>query len=392
MNRVFKKLGTAENKETAAGFLQIIFVLVVVGGMLAITALLNFKAAKGPALSSAAEQLVVDVLRPSPTNHKASQTISGVVEARANVTISPEVNGRVTSVHPDLLPGGTITAGDVLFSLDKTDYEIALERAAAEVASTEADLTQAVADADNFIKDWQRVYPDQPAPALVAKEPQIAAIRARLAAAKANVRQAKTNLDRTKISAKNTARIVESGIEEGQFVVAGGQFGTYYVPESLRIRTTIEPYFIDQLNITANKPVSVTVSNSSAAPFMSTVVSIGASLDPQTRLLPLILDLPVENLTPGTFVSVKIEGDKVGDVFQLPTTALATRTSVWRVSNDKLENVPVTIVDLTNDTAVVKSFDVKDGIVTSQVPTSFATRPVKIRAVRVDASQPFEDK
>lgn len=392
MNRVFKNLGTAKSKETAAGFLQIIFVLIVVGGMLAVTALLNFNADKGPALSATAEQLIVDVLLPSLTSHKASQTSSGVVEARANVTISPEVNGRVVSVHPNLLPGGRIAAGEVLFSLDETDYEIALERAAAEVASAEADLTQALADADNFIKDWQRVYPDQPAPALVAKEPQIAAIKARVAAAKANVRQAKTNLDRTKVTAKNAIRIVDSSIEEGQFVVAGGQFGTYYIPESLRIRTTIEPHFIDQLHITANKPVSVTVSDRTSPPFTSTVTSIGASLDPQTRLQPLMLDLPVENLAPGTFVSVQIEGDEVDDVFQLPSTALSTRTSVWRVSEGKLENVPVKIIDLTNNTVIVKRFDVKDGIVISQVPTSFATRPVKIRTIHNNPRQPVEGR
>lgn len=387
MKRILHALRTDHSKETAAGFLQIIFVLVVVGATMGVTFLLKFTADKGPALSSAPEQVVVDVLKPVPIQYRPSKTLTGQVETRADVTISPEVNGRVTSLHPQLLPGGVIKANETLFSLDRTDYEIALQRSRADVASAQADLVLAQADAENFVKDWQRVYPDQPAPTLVAKEPQIAALEARLAAAEATVSQAEANLARTDVRAKNTIRVIESAIEQDQFVVAGGQYGRFFVEDALRIRVSAGADVIAQLGISPGADVTVQSENAGSPAFKATVSSLGASLDERTRLQPVLISMPAGiNLAPGMFVKVTASGRSVENVFRLPATALASRTSVWRVSNDALEAVDLSVVDITNDYVVVDAFDVKDGVVVSQVPTSFVKRPVKIRKTVNSAS------
>jgi len=387
MNRMLKGLHVSKKSETATGFVQILFVLVVVGGTIGITGLLKITASSGPTLSTAPEQIVVDVLKPSTVVHTATRSLTGQVETRANVVISPQVTGRVISLHPNLIPGGTINAGEVLFSIDPTDYEIALKRSRSEVAGASADLEQATADASNFIKDWQRVYPDKPAPALVAKEPQINAIKARLDAAEAAVHQAETNLARAKVTASSTIRIIESTIEVGQLLSPAGQYGGYYVADALRIRASTQYETIRDLQLTAGKQVELvanarTGSGGDSEQYTAEIISVGAALDARTQLQPLIISVPADhNLTPGTFVTVKVSGGKNLDVFTLPASAMATRTSVWRVSDGKLEETEVNIIDVTEDHVVVRSFDVKDGVVVSQVPTSFVKRPVKIRAV-----------
>ncbi len=380
MKRALKAVHVAKSSETVSGYIQILFVILVVGGTIGITFLLKLAADEGPQLSAAPEQVVVDVIKPAETSHTSSRTLSGLVEARATVAISPEVTGRVISLHPQLLPGGRIGAGETLFSLDPTDYDIALERSRADVAAAEADLEQARADADNFIKDWKRVYPDKPAPALVAKEPQIKAIEARLAAAKANVRQAETNLTRTNVIAKNAVRIVESAVELGQLVGPNGQFGTYYVEDALRIRASAETSVVQGMGLAAGKTVDV--STKTGAPQPARIVSIGGALDERTRLQPIILSVPEgSDYTPGRFVTVMVKGPETKGVYRLPASAMATRSSVWRVSDGKLESFAIEIIDTTDDHVIVKAFDAKDGVVVSQVPTSFVARPVKIRAV-----------
>ncbi len=380
MNRALKAIHVSKNNDTVSGYIQILFVLLVVGGTIGITVLLKLTADEGPQLSAAPEQVVVDVIRPVETRHTSTRTLSGLVETRANVPISPEVTGRVVSLHPQLVPGGRIEAGETLFSLDPTDYEIALERSKADVAAASADLDQARADADNFIKDWKRVYPDKPAPALVAKEPQIKAIEARLAAAKANVRQAETNLDRTSIVANNAIRIIESAVELGQLVGPNGQFGTFYVEDALRIRASAETSIVQDLQLTAGK--SVRVHAESGTEYPAHVTSVGSALDERTRLQPIMISVPEAiSYTPGTFVTVTVSGTETPGVFRLPASAMATRSSVWRVSNDKLEPFTVEIVDTTDAHVIVQAFDEKQGVVVSQVPTSFVERPVNIRAV-----------
>ena len=391
MNRMLKALHVSKNAETATGFVQILFVLLVVGGTIGVTALLKYTASSGPTLSSAPEQIVVDVLKPSTAVHTATRTLTGQVETRANVAISPQVTGRVISLHPSLIPGGTIKAGEVLFGIDPTDYEIALKRSRSEVAAASADLEQATADASNFIKDWQRVYPDKPAPSLVAKEPQINAIEARLDAAEASVHQAETNLARARVTADSTVRIIESTIEVGQLLSPSGQYGSYYVADALRIRASTQYETIRDLQLVAGKQVELianarTGSGGDSEHYGAEIISVGAALDSRTQLQPLIISVPKDhNLTPGTFVTVKVSGGENLDVFTLPASAMATRTSVWRVSAGKLEETDVNIIDVTEDNVIVRSFDVKDGIVVSQVPTSFVKRPVKIRAVLSDS-------
>lgn len=393
MNRVLKALHVSKKSETATGFIQILFVIIVVGGTIGMTGLLKLTANTGPTLSSAPEQIVVDVLKPAVAVYTATRALTGQVESRANVLISPEVTGRVISMHRDLIPGGTIEAGEVLFSIEATDYEIALKRSRSEVAGADADLTQAKADASNFIKDWQRVYPDRPAPALVAKEPQIKAIEARLAAAEASVLQAETNLARTRVTADSTIRIIDSRIEIGQLLSPAGQYGSYFVADGLRVRASAQAALIQDLGLTVGSSVEIIANTRSgdttgAARHASTIVSVGAALDERTQLQPLIIAAPAAlNLTPGTFVNVSVSGGENADVFTLPASAMATRTSVWRVGGGKLEEVDVSIIDLTEETVIVHSFDVKDGIVISQVPTSFVKRPVKIRDVRDEAAQ-----
>lgn len=380
MNRMLKALHVAKEQETVSGFVQIVFVAVVVAGTLGITALLKQTADTGPAVSGAPEQLVVDVLQPAPEAHTALRQLTGQVESRADVAISPQVTGRVIAVHDRLIPGGELAAGEVLFALDPTDYEIALERSRADVASAEAELEQAEADADNFIKDWRRVYPDREPPALVAKEPQIRAIRARLAAARASVRLAETNLERTRITAKNRIRIIESTIELDQLVVPGGQYGSFYVKDALRIRASAESSIVADLGLAPGKTVGVRTDGPSERQFEAAISSIGAALDDRTRLLPLIIEVPEDvDLAPGVFVMVSVRGDETDGVFKLPASAMASRTSVWRVASGRLEEVEVGIVDTADNFVVVRAFNTKDGIVISQVPTSFVERPVKIR-------------
>lgn len=382
MNEIVEAMRRDAKGETAKGLIQIVLVAIVVLGTIGITFLLKVGAPSGPALSGAASSLVVDVIKPTPTQHIAQRSVTGEIEARANVILTSQVGGRVAYVSPRLMPGMNIPEGDKLFAIDASDYKIAVERARADVASATADLTQADADAENLIRDWQRVYPDEPAPDLVAKKPQRDALKARLEAARASLRQAELNLERTDIVAPANIRIIESSIEIGQLISPSSNNGTFYAVDSLRIRASAEAQTISQLTLDAGDVVRVQHSGQNAPAYDAQIISIGANLDNRTRLLPLFVSVPKSHeAQPGLFVSVTLNGEPIENVMRLPAAALATRTSIWRVNGEKLEEAPVEIHDITNDAVIISAIDFKDGIVVSQVPTSFVSRPVQIRNV-----------
>ena len=124
------------------------------------------------------------------------------------------------------------------------------------------------------------------------------------------------------------------------------------------------------------------------ATFPAPITQLGGVLDTRTRLQDEIIALPEGHaLVPGTFATVELSGHVQDNVYTFPISALATASSVWRVKDAKLEDVPVEVVDMDNDHVYVRAFDVADGVVISEVPTSFVTRAVTIRkTIRADGS------
>ena len=75
----------------------------------------------------------------------------GTVEPIREVTLSSELKGRITMKSIDLKAGQLVREGQVLAKIDAVDYEIALQKASAEVARLKAELIQL----KQYIKDWR---------------------------------------------------------------------------------------------------------------------------------------------------------------------------------------------------------------------------------------------
>jgi RND family efflux transporter MFP subunit len=382
MKRVVEAFHVAKNSENAAGLTQIILVVLVVLGTIGLTELLRVTADNGPGFSAHQAGLVVDVTVPSASAHTPERVLTGEVEARAAVTISPQVGGRVAAVSDKLHPGGIFAPGEMLFEIERVDYELALESAEADVAAAEADLLQTRATAENYVSDWYKVFPDKEPPLLVAKEPQVKAIEARLKAAKAQVKQAALNLERTRFSVHYPARIVSSTIERGQLANASAGYGSLYALDSLRITAGIKPDELARLGVKAGDTVTIKSEMDETLSLTAKVTQIGGVLDSRTRLRSLIITLPQDTgLVPGTFVRVTVRGADHDGIYRLPISALATAHSVWTVSGKALVEQPVDVVDMDNDYIYVRRFDPADGVVVTEGPTSFTDREVTIRKV-----------
>ena len=74
----------------------------------------------------------------------------GTVEPIREVTLSSELKGRITMKSIDLKEGEIVKKGQVLAKIDAVDYEIALQKASAEVMRLRSELIQL----KQYIKDW----------------------------------------------------------------------------------------------------------------------------------------------------------------------------------------------------------------------------------------------
>ena len=103
-----------------------------------------------------------------------------------------QVAARITAVSPSFVAGGFFEKGDILISLDRSDYDLAVIQAKYQVAQAELTLKLEEQQAEIAREEWQRLN-DGDIPSLVARQPQLKQANAALAAAKATLDQTKLN-------------------------------------------------------------------------------------------------------------------------------------------------------------------------------------------------------
>jgi RND family efflux transporter MFP subunit len=85
---------------------------------------------------------VVETMPLARTSRRVTVTATGTAVAARQLGLNARVSGEVVAVDPALEPGGYIAAGTVAVRLDRTDYELAVKRAEAQVAKARSSLAQ----------------------------------------------------------------------------------------------------------------------------------------------------------------------------------------------------------------------------------------------------------
>lgn len=352
-----------EFMERHAGALQLIFVIGVVGLALLLSISLR-PDASGPVAAVRSADVAVSVMTPVATPFRPSVRLNGVVQARTVTRIIPQVTGRVIKVSPAFRPGASVARGEVLFVIDPSDYELAIERTLAEIEAARSELTRLEAEAAAEREIWRGQFPDRKIPDLIARVPQIAASKARIRSGEAAREAAELALSRTTVRAPFDARILETELDVGQVVGTNAAVGSMFSIDSLEI---VVPVSAEQRRLIGpldGQRVSVIMPTSSDDVIDGKLLRAAAALDERTRLgtLYVATENP-ERLTVGEFVTVEIEGQNTPDSYRLPASALTSRDRLWVVEDGRLAARNVDVLGREAEMAVVRVFDDADGVV-----------------------------
>lgn len=147
----------------------------------------------------------------------AYKTYTGVVEASATVELRARVQGFLEKISFN--PGQAVKKGDVLFEIDKRQYQASVDQAKARVQAKEAALVGAENDARlaRELAD-QRAGPEIDA---IIKLAQRDVVKADLAQARAELTEAELNLDYCTITAPIDGRITKNLVDTGNLVGRG---------------------------------------------------------------------------------------------------------------------------------------------------------------------------
>ena len=164
----------------------------------------------------------VTVAPPLSKRIKAWDEYSGRFEAVARVEVRPRVSGFIEQVH--FKDGSLVKAGDLLFTLDKRPFEIAVESANADVARQDAQVLFAKADVERAAPlAATKVMSEQ---VFEQRKATLASADGQLLAAKAQLKAAELNLEWAEVRAPVAGRISDKKVDAGN-LVAGGQAGLF---------------------------------------------------------------------------------------------------------------------------------------------------------------------
>jgi RND family efflux transporter MFP subunit len=328
---------------------------------------------------------------------------TGTVKASKEISIVPQVSGRLTYVSPDLVVGGHFKKGDMLIKIEDIDYVLALEQANSARAGAEYELATIESRARIARTEWERLDLEknsEPNP-LVLYEPQMANAQAALASANAAVKQAKLALDRTEIKAPFNSRATSENVDIGQYVKSGNSIAVLSGTDTVEINVPLTADDMHWLNIPLhgrelNGPDATVSLNTGGKShqWKGHILRSTGQVDPKSRMMQIVIEVSnpyglanSENagrpaLAIGTFVDVKIKGKELKNVFVIPRITLRDNATIWVMGNDnKLSIKNVNPVRIEKDIAVIDSgLEAGDRIIVTNI--SGAANGMQLREVK----------
>lgn len=390
------------NEGKARVWLQVLLVLVVLGAGGA-AAWLLILAAEDPAIE---ERVELGPLVSTHTVEATDVTIEvsgyGTVQPKIRVDLVPEVAGKVVEIHPSLVDGGFFRRDETLVQIDRTDYDLMLDRALAAVARAQVGLDMERAEAAVARAEWASIHPGEAPPSpLVLRVPQIQQAEAELQAAKAEVEDARVKLARTRLSLPFNGRILTEEVDVGQYISPGKSIATAFGTDVMEVRVPLEDRELQWLELPdpAQQPAP---GNGGAKGVPARVVAEFAGeerewqgravrtvgrVDPRSRMVTVVVEVeqpPLSiadrpSLVPGMFVEAFLRGETLKEVLPVPRHALREGRVLWVADEGRLRIVPVTEILRMEREILYLAGDVESGDRVVITPLDAVTDGMRIR-------------
>ncbi|MCP4678322.1 MAG: efflux RND transporter periplasmic adaptor subunit [Deltaproteobacteria bacterium] len=386
--------------------LQIFFILLILGGAVAVTVTLIKTKPTADKTTPPKKVTPVNAITVQPTSKRVSvRAMGNVIPARA-VVIQPEVGGRIIYQNKRLVPGGKFRSGEIIARIDPRDYKLALSQQKAGLAQAEFQLKveqgrKAVAEYEWSLID-EKDRPQGEAKDLTLRDPHIQNTRAALEAAKSGLERAQLSVKRTVLHAPFNGMIRDETVEKGQLVSPQSRLATLVGTDEFWVQISVPVERLDWFDVPglgAEQGSEVRIIHN-AGPGKriertGRVVRLLGDLDPRGRMAQLIVSVKdplalkedgteTMPLLLGSYVSVEIPGRELADVYEVPRTALRGGNQVWVVKNDSTLDIrDVEVVWRDDNTVYVRrGLSASERIITSRIGAPIAGMALKVAGMK----------
>lgn len=300
----------------------------------------------------------------------AAVTASGKIEPKTSVDISADITGRIVRIA--VREGDVVTKGQFLLQIDPAEYQAAVTRAEAVVASTQATLLQTRASRDQAEREWRRAQqltaagPNLIAPAQ-AEQAQTAfdvaeatyqSTRAQLEQSRASLQATRDNLAKTRLVSPISGRVVRLAVEEGEVAVPGTfsrETGLLMTVADLSvILAKVQVDETDVVRLALGDSVEVTIDAYPDTAFVGRVTEVSQSAKLTTTQtasgsndravdfdVEVTLETPPDDVRPDLSCTARVVTDTRSRALSIPIIALTVRDHE-RVPNETIPGMDTT--------------------------------------------------
>ena len=292
-----------------------------------------------------------------------SRRYTGQVVAQAEVNVVPRVSGEILKLG--FKDGDYVKKGQLLYTIEKTQYEAAVKQAEANIAESKARLEYAESsfDRNQMLYEVNAASKDT----MESTKSAVDALKAGLAAAEAGLVTAQDNLKYTDITAAIDGLVGVTKFTEGNYITpSSGPLITIIQMQPIRVRFSISmaDFLSGYGSLTAlkqNGQVSLKLADGSEYASNGTIEFLNNKANVKTDAVQVYASFPNTDmkLIPGSTVTVtlsKKSGDKMPAVPPSAVMHDAQTSFVYVVGEgNKIERRVIELGDMTKTHQMVKS-------------------------------------
>ncbi len=351
----------------------------------------------------------VDTVTAKSGNFQPSMVVYGEVQASKSVDLRSLVAGKIVEVNPNLQVGSRVEKGEMLFQIDKFNYETALGSAKSTAIETKARIAEnqamisieearikslkqqlALAQSDleriselrkrgsatprsveerELIVSQRSQALEQSQLNLVAEKSRIQQLKAVLVRSQRSIVQAERDLKDTALLAPMTGVIRENNASEGRLIGANDMIVSMYQDDKLDVRFTLTDQRFgriqsDKTGVVGRQVEVIWVVGGEEYRYPAKIERIGAQITSDRGGVEVIAsiedNLQESPLRPGAFVEVIVPDKAFENNFRVPETALYGDNTVYVAVEGKLEARSVKVLARDGD-AIIIDGKVSDG-------------------------------
>ena len=308
---------------------------------------------------------------------------SGFIQPENNVIVLPQITGKLIFVSKNMKTGGKVKKGEILFKIASKEYELRVDMAKSKITAAEIQLKMENEKAAVAQEEWELYTEgreDENPGELLLRKPQIENAQTALDSAKASLEVAKENLSRTDIKAPFTGFVDARFVSFGQVVSPGMKLATI-VSKKAEVSVGIKSKDAKWISL----PTKAKIFKDQKQGFIEGVVKRKSfTLNKRSKLVNFIVEFTPKSNNDfefGSFVDVKITGNKVENVFKIPRN-LVQNDKLYVAENNLLKIKKISVFRTEHDIVMIKGISENDLIITdelilpvegSSLKTSFST-------------------